>query len=844
MEGVAKRFSLLLHAAGLICIYSLYGVLQEKIMKSSTYGASRGGPGWTGPHAPPSRREDVARVCSSYELSSKLTTDWPCAGPDNRHFTSSSLLIVFNRVFSVVVGLGILAYKTRRQPEFGSFSQRLKPASPYFAYASVAVFNFLSTSCQYQALRYVSYTTQSLAKTSKMVPVLVVGALVWKKKHMTREWVAGGVILAGCATYLFSTPPVPHGRHAAVATDDESFWNGLIGTFFLLGYLFFDGLVSTTQERVFGKNPSSSDPFGPESPVLDQMVWTNIFAFLIAMAASVASSATGSFRPNLELLFSDLNLFTDACVFSAASALGLIVLLNTIASFGALTSSLIMTIRQFLSILLNAGIFGNFASVSLVGWTGVFWVASGIWIKINRKYDPPKPSKVVFDAEENKGMLDQGASGSNTPILGGDFNRDQERTHKMKQIVMQYGVPVAIPVVLALALAPFMAATVATSTSLAPIASTDAPARVNDLAKVPANAVVDDSAFRPVAPAMPPVVGSTTSDSSDEAILNSAEATEAAELAVAIDGGSWDAQLLDAISPACKSEIQTRPYDTKLRTGFVSYPRSGNSYLRSLIERATGYQTSSIYCDKGLQRTFLGECDHKSNFFIKSHFPALPKVISPDDKRFADFYRSYDQVVHVVRNPLDAISSWWHLSHSPRTAEGFQDHEHKVELPGGKFGRAQRDDVLDLARRWRRHTVYWQQAPVLTHTLRYEDLKAQPIPNMMSLLSFLLPDDALPPLGDIACIAEHHENLQAYHSRRSSDFAQWDAFEPELRTEVLDIVRRPFCAFGYERVLLNARADDPDAVAAMDGFCDVGLSSDDYDESKDSWDAGERRRTR
>lgn len=159
---------------------------------------------------------------------------------------------------------------------------------------------------------------------------------------------------------------------------------------------------------------------------------------------------------------------------------------------------------------------------------------------------------------------------------------------------MQYGVPVAIPVVLALALAPFMAATVATSTSLAPIASTDAPARVNDLAKVPANAVVDDSAFRPVAPAMPPVVGSTTSDSSDEAILNSAEATEAAELAVAIDGGSWDAQLLDAISPACKSEIQTRPYDTKLRTGFVSYPRSGNSYLRSLIERATGYQTSSI----------------------------------------------------------------------------------------------------------------------------------------------------------------------------------------------------------------------------------------------------------
>lgn len=34
-------------------------------------------------------------------------------GPDNQRFTSSSLLIVFNRVFSVLVGLAIMAYKVR-----------------------------------------------------------------------------------------------------------------------------------------------------------------------------------------------------------------------------------------------------------------------------------------------------------------------------------------------------------------------------------------------------------------------------------------------------------------------------------------------------------------------------------------------------------------------------------------------------------------------------------------------------------------------------------------------------------------------------------------------------------
>lgn len=81
-----------------------------------------------------------------------------------------------------------------------------------------------------------------------MIPVLVVSAIVYRKKHLQREWVAGGVILAGCACYLFSTPPTPHGSHALTSAEDKTTLDGLIGTGFLLGYLFFDGLVSTTRE--------------------------------------------------------------------------------------------------------------------------------------------------------------------------------------------------------------------------------------------------------------------------------------------------------------------------------------------------------------------------------------------------------------------------------------------------------------------------------------------------------------------------------------------------------------------------------------------------------------------
>ncbi|GAA5916582.1 uncharacterized protein JCM6883_000792 [Sporobolomyces salmoneus] len=800
-EGSSSRTSLILHGIGLIVIYSLYGVLQEKIMKSSTY------------------------------------------GPEREHFTSSSLLIVVNRLFSIGVGLAILFYKTRTDVESGSFVQRLTPASPLSAYGAVAGFNFLSTSCQYQALRYVSYTTQSLAKTSKMIPVLVVGALIYRKKHLPREWAAGGVILAGCACYLFSTPPKPHGSHALSSTDeDKTMMDGLIGTAYLLGYLFFDGLVSTTQEKVFGKNPASSDPFGPKSPVLDQMLWTNLFAGLIAFAVSLTSIATGTFWNNVHLLLTDVNLLWDVCVFSAASAGGLIVLLNCIASFGALTSSLIMTIRQFLSILINAGIFGNFSSVSSIGWMGVFWVASGIWIKINRKYDQqPKSSTTIFDANgERDGMLEkENVAETTTKETSSESNRS-------RQYFAQYLVPVLIPIVLAIFISFFLDPTYTSSLgqfgtshdntsfdSFAPVPQVVEPTSLEvteafEVSIEPQNVEDDndddeeDEEENEETP--------TLSAKEEEEQVNSAEASEAAALSISVEGGRWDAELHSAMGPTCRADLTTVPYKAKIRTGFVSYPRSGNSYIRSLLERATGYQTSSIYCDRGLQRTFVGECNKQLDFFVKTHFPAIPRTIRPDMKALRNYFTKFDQVVLVTRNPLDAIASWWHLSHVPRTPEGYQNHEAKLDI--GKFGEAQRADVLDLAERWRRHSVYWQQAPILTHTLRYEDLKAQPIPHMMSLVSYLLPDEELPPLADIACIAEHDEHLQAYHSRRSSDFATWDQYEEDLRMEVLKIVRRPFCSFGYQHVLRNAKGD----VAEMQNFCDpVRLADTEYNEAAEVW---------
>lgn len=259
-------------------------------------------------------------------------------------------------------------------------------------------------------------------------------------------------------------------------------------------------------------------------------------------------------------------------------------------------------------------------------------VASGIWIKINKRYDPPKAPKVIFDVryggeggDETEAMLNEKSSSS----LGAPYEQtQQQKGSKVKQYAVQYLLPVAIPVILAILISPFLAPSDPLGAAIIPTTiSTNLPASagtaetvaqpaqlgtvdyadVNDVLPVVGmsssandtsdeDGVEEDTDSEYAAAAVPVeenVVESnaysdeteapTAADKEDAEQLSEAEAADAEELAVAIEGGSWDTELHKAVSPACKNEITTVPYRTKIRTGFVSYPRtslSSSSFFR------------------------------------------------------------------------------------------------------------------------------------------------------------------------------------------------------------------------------------------------------------------------
>lgn len=53
-----------------------------------------------------------------------------------------------------------------------------------YTYAAISLSNVIATWCQYEALKYVSFPTQTLGKCGKMIPVMIMGAILSGKRFV------------------------------------------------------------------------------------------------------------------------------------------------------------------------------------------------------------------------------------------------------------------------------------------------------------------------------------------------------------------------------------------------------------------------------------------------------------------------------------------------------------------------------------------------------------------------------------------------------------------------------------------------------------------------------------
>ena len=94
-----------------------------------------------------------------------------------------------NRVLALVVA-GVYLRVTYQPPE----------KAPFYKYSYASISNTLSSWCQYEALKFVSFPTQVLGKASKVIPVMIMGKVVSQKTYPWHEYFTAGSPLSGRGT--------------------------------------------------------------------------------------------------------------------------------------------------------------------------------------------------------------------------------------------------------------------------------------------------------------------------------------------------------------------------------------------------------------------------------------------------------------------------------------------------------------------------------------------------------------------------------------------------------------------------------------------------------------------
>ena len=94
--------------------------------------------------------------------------------------------------------------------------------------------------------------------------------------------------------------------------------------------------------------------------------------------------------------------------------------------------------------------------------------------------------------------------------------------------------------------------------------------------------------------------------------------------------------------------------DSGRRVALASFPGSGSTWSRTLLEQATGVYTGAIYCDKILKgEGFLGEFITSGNVLVIKTHQHIVNVSNPDRKHGI----TYDAAIFIIRNVFDAVFS-------------------------------------------------------------------------------------------------------------------------------------------------------------------------------------------
>lgn len=191
----------------------------------------------------------------------------------------------------------------------------------------------------FAALSYISYPAMVLGKSCKLVPVMIMNVLLYRRRFAPHKYLVVFMVTTGITIFMYFGNDGKKGKHTANNNNGQTPYANLIGITYLLINLALDGAINSTQDEIFTRHKVSGQ---------QMMFWINLFCTLITSILSVlplpyipvihpSHDGKSELMGALTFVRTHPSIITPLAQFAFTGALGQLFIFETLQHFGSLT---------------------------------------------------------------------------------------------------------------------------------------------------------------------------------------------------------------------------------------------------------------------------------------------------------------------------------------------------------------------------------------------------------------------------------------------------------------------------------------------------------------------------
>ncbi|KAJ9172173.1 hypothetical protein P3X46_015444 [Hevea brasiliensis] len=240
--------------------------------------------------------------------------------------------------------------------------------APWSTYWSAGITNTIGPAMGIEALKYISYPAQVLAKSSKMIPVMLMGTLVYGIRYTFPEYVCTFLVAGGVSTFALL-------KTSSKTISKLAHPNAPLGYGLCFLNLAFDGFTNATQDSLTARYPKTT----AWDIMLGMNLWGTIYnmLYMFGWPQGIGFDAVQFCKQHPEAAW-------DIFLYCLCGAVGQNFIFLTISRFGSLANTTITTTRKFVSIVVSSLLSGN--PLSTKQWGCIVMVFSGLSYQIYLKW--------------------------------------------------------------------------------------------------------------------------------------------------------------------------------------------------------------------------------------------------------------------------------------------------------------------------------------------------------------------------------------------------------------------------------------------------------------------------